>query len=137
MQPAKVTSLFEHSSISYSNSRQFHIPLQSKFSTQCVLVLHLLVYSVLSFSPDYPVAAYIFFLVFPSLTFLLSFRQQRVLKYSSYARCDQSIYPFFYVFHVIHFFSGDRGSTVVKVLRHKSEGRWLDSRWCHWNFALT
>jgi hypothetical protein len=23
------------------------------------------------------------------------------------------------------------GSTVVKVLRYKSEGRWFDSRWCH------
>jgi hypothetical protein len=26
---------------------------------------------------------------------------------------------------------GDRGSTVHKVLRYKSEGRWLDPRWCH------
>jgi hypothetical protein len=26
---------------------------------------------------------------------------------------------------------GDRGSTVVKVLRYKSEGRWFDPRWCH------
>jgi hypothetical protein len=26
---------------------------------------------------------------------------------------------------------GDRGSTVVKVLRYKSEGRWLDPRRCH------
>jgi hypothetical protein len=25
--------------------------------------------------------------------------------------------------------SGDRGSTVVKVLRYKSEGRWFDPRW--------
>jgi len=33
--------------------------------------------------------------------------------------------------------SGDRGSTVVKVLYYKSEGRWFDSRWCHWNFLLT
>jgi len=32
---------------------------------------------------------------------------------------------------------GDRGSTVVKVPRYKSEGSWLDSRWCHWNFSLT
>ena len=30
-----------------------------------------------------------------------------------------------------------RDGTVVKVLRYKSEGRWLDSRWCHWNFSLT
>ena len=26
------------------------------------------------------------------------------------------------------------GSTVVKVLCYKSEGRWFDSRWCHRNF---
>ena len=32
---------------------------------------------------------------------------------------------------------GDRGSTVVKVLCYKSEGRWFDSRWCHWSFSLT
>jgi hypothetical protein len=29
------------------------------------------------------------------------------------------------------------GGTVVKVLCYKSEGRWFDSRWCHWNFSLT
>ena len=27
--------------------------------------------------------------------------------------------------------------TVVKVLRYKSEGRWFDPIWCHWNFSLT
>jgi hypothetical protein len=32
---------------------------------------------------------------------------------------------------------GDRDSTVVKVLCYKSEGRWFDHNWCHWNFALT
>ena len=26
---------------------------------------------------------------------------------------------------------------VVETLRHKSEGRGFDSRWCHWNFSLT
>ena len=31
----------------------------------------------------------------------------------------------------------DRVSTVVKVLRYKSEGRLFDSRWCQWNFSLT
>ena len=30
-----------------------------------------------------------------------------------------------------------RGSTVVKVLCYKSEGRWFDPSWCHWNFSLT
>jgi len=28
----------------------------------------------------------------------------------------------------------DRFSTVVKMLCYKSEGRWFDPRWCHWNF---
>jgi len=31
----------------------------------------------------------------------------------------------------------DCGSTAVKVLCHKSEGRWFDSRWCSLNFLLT
>jgi len=35
------------------------------------------------------------------------------------------------------FKTGDRGSTVVKALCFKSEGRCFDSRWCHWNFSLT
>ena len=29
---------------------------------------------------------------------------------------------------------GDRGSTVVRVLCYKSEGRWFDPSWCHWIF---
>ena len=36
----------------------------------------------------------------------------------------------------ITIYVGDRGSTVVKVLCYKSEGRWFDSRWCR-NFSLT
>ena len=32
---------------------------------------------------------------------------------------------------------GDRCSTVVKALCYKSEGRWFDSSWRHWNFSLT
>jgi hypothetical protein len=31
----------------------------------------------------------------------------------------------------------DRGSTVVKVLCYKSEGRRFDPSWCQWNFSLT
>ena len=34
-------------------------------------------------------------------------------------------------------FHVDRGSTVVKALCYKSEGRCFDPRWCHWNFSLT
>jgi hypothetical protein len=29
-----------------------------------------------------------------------------------------------------------QGGTMVKVLYYKSEGRWFDSRWCHWNFSI-
>ena len=29
------------------------------------------------------------------------------------------------------------GSSVVKALCYKSEGRWFDPRWCHCNFSLT
>jgi len=39
--------------------------------------------------------------------------------------------------HPVFIISGDRGSTVVKVLCYKSEGRWFDSSWRHWNFSLT
>ena len=38
-------------------------------------------------------------------------------------------------FVLVH--SGDRGSTVVKVLCYKTEGRWFDPSWCQWNFSLT
>jgi len=31
---------------------------------------------------------------------------------------------------------GDHSGTVVKVLCYKSEGRWFDLSWCHWNFLL-
>jgi hypothetical protein len=37
----------------------------------------------------------------------------------------------------LHVRLGDRGSTVVKVLCDKPEGRWFDPRWCHWKFSLT
>jgi len=30
----------------------------------------------------------------------------------------------------------DRGSTVVKMLCYKSEGRWFDPSCYHWNFSL-
>ena len=30
--------------------------------------------------------------------------------------------------------SGGRGSTVVKVLCYKLDGRWFDPSWCQWIF---
>jgi len=34
-------------------------------------------------------------------------------------------------------YSGDSGSTVLKVLCYNSDGRWFDPSWCQWNFSLT
>ena len=39
--------------------------------------------------------------------------------------------------HLIFWRSLYHGGTVVKALCYKSEGRWFDSRWFHWNFSLT
>ena len=38
---------------------------------------------------------------------------------------------------IIYNLSEDRGGTVVKVLFYKSEGRWFDPSWYHWNISLT
>jgi hypothetical protein len=35
------------------------------------------------------------------------------------------------LFQIKYLNFGDRGSTVVKVLRYKSQGRWFDHIWCH------
>ena len=34
----------------------------------------------------------------------------------------------------VQIIKGDQGSTVVKVLCYKSEGRWFDPSWCQWIF---
>ena len=44
--------------------------------------------------------------------------------------CEFSIY---FPLHALKY----RRSTEVKVLCYKSEGRWFDPSWCHWNFSLT
>jgi len=38
------------------------------------------------------------------------------------------------IYTVLHVGLGDRGSTVLRVLCYKSEGRWFDPSW---NFSLT
>ena len=38
------------------------------------------------------------------------------------------------VIHTHSDYVGDRGSTVVKVLCYKPEGRWFDPSWCQWIF---
>ena len=47
------------------------------------------------------------------------------------------IYTHTHTYMYMHMYTGDRGSTVVKMLCYKSEGRWFDPGWCHWNFSLT
>ena len=78
-----------------------HTSFQSQFSTECDLVLPLSIFSTFSLPEGQPVAAYIFFLVFPPLLlFPLSLLQQCVLEGSAYARCDQSSWPSFFVLYV-------------------------------------
>jgi len=43
-------------------------------------------------------------------------------------------YFFIIIIIIITYLLGDRGSTVVKVLCYKSEGRWFDPSWRHWIF---
>jgi hypothetical protein len=35
---------------------------------------------------------------------------------------------------ILNLITGDRGSSVVKVMCYKSEGRLFDPRWCYWKF---
>jgi hypothetical protein len=64
------------------------------------------IYSILSYHSGHPIAAYVFFLVFPSpLSFPLSVLQWRVLAESSYARCYQSSQHNFLILQAIHFSS--------------------------------
>jgi len=62
--------IFIHSFSLFSVFRQVHTFFQSDFSTQCDLALSISVSSILSFPSFHPVAAHVFFLVFP---FLLPF----------------------------------------------------------------
>ena len=49
------------------------------------------------------------------------------------------IYTYIYITIGTYYFFrwGHAVAQMVKALRHKSEGRGFDSRWCHWNFSLT
>ena len=41
------------------------------------------------------------------------------------------------VHHIVKFGGGHAVAQLVEALHYKSEGRWFDSRWCHWKFSLT
>ena len=72
-----------------------------------------------------------------------------IVKHTIMQACKQNDWKYYLAkspmlvgFFLINFITvlpslGDRGSTVVKALRYKSEGRWFDFRWCQWNFSLT
>ena len=58
---------------------------------------------------------------------------------TKYCITSQTLYQVLvniYIYIYIYIY-GDRGGAVIRVLCYKSEGRWFDSRWCHWNFSLT
>jgi len=44
---------------------------------------------------------------------------------------------FFSLYSVIMKPRGHAVAQLVQALRYKPEGRWFDSRLCHWNFPLT
>jgi hypothetical protein len=68
-----------HSFIMLSVLRQLHMLFQSKFST---VLLPFSISSILSFPQGFPVAAYVFFIVFPSLvSFPLFFLQKTCFRW--------------------------------------------------------
>jgi len=71
------------------------------------------IYSILSYHSGHPIAAYVFFLVFPSP---LSFLKWRVLADSSCARCDKSSHHNFLILYAIYFSSPD--STQYLSISH-------------------
>ena len=41
-----------------------------------------------------------------------------------------------YIYIITNLIWGHAVAQLVEALRYKSEGRWFDSRWCHWNFSF-
>ena len=55
-----------------------------------------------------------------------------LLPCADFFKIDITSMPHYIV--ILHALHGDRGSTVVKVLCYKSEGRWFDPSFCLWIF---
>jgi len=68
-----------------------------------------------------------------SLLFVIPdvFTKKKYLCFSSVFPCHICIVPLKKSIVI-----SSRGSTVVKVLCYKSEGRWFDPSWCHWDKIL-
>ena len=71
------------------------------------------------------------------LCFLIHKRYVRSIKRYCFVRKHAEIPVQLEIFILQYIIIGGRGGTVVKVLCYKSEGRWFDPSWCHWNFSLT
>jgi hypothetical protein len=73
--------------IPQSALRRVHSLFQSEFSTECDLLLSLSICSICSLG--HPVAAYVFFLVFPSLLSFFFFFFNKCFRRQSLRKCDQ------------------------------------------------
>jgi len=63
----------------------------------------------------------------------------KVLSPSISVFCISIMPPILHILSFIYYsqymkLAGDHGSTVVKVLCYKSEGRFFDPSWCQWIF---
>jgi len=74
-----------HLSLHHIVLQRVHSLFQSEFSRECDVVLPLSISNVFSLREGHPVAAYVFFLVFPFPSILLL---RTCLEGSSYAICD-------------------------------------------------
>ena len=107
--------------------RQVHSIFKSEFSKDGDLMLSLSISSILCFPEGRSVAAYVFFLIsifysiFPLITFL---------ECSSYGRCDQSSWQFFF-FIVCRIFSSPPWHFVIVHFSHDQ------SNWSSLSFSST
>jgi hypothetical protein len=105
--------LFIHSFIPHSVLRQVHSLFQHNFPTQCNLELFLSISNILPFPLDHLVAAYVFFLVFPSLhpSIFPSVTRHRKLFWHKMWQIHLAFFLFivcrifFFSFHLYHTFS--------------------------------
>jgi len=63
-------------------------------------------------------------------------RSKKFIVYKFMKDYGQKRVTKFYI-HLVMSPVSQGGSTVVKVLCYKSEGRWFDPSRCQWNFSLT
>ena len=69
----------------------------------------------------------------------INFTQEQVSISLSVLSTFLSIWLSLFIFKILLgiVYARERVGTVAKVLCYKSEGRWFDPSWCHWNFSLT